>query len=91
LPLGSTELLHGGVIMRNLLGQSDGVAKAEGIAEAYGISDRVNIHVYGKKECKAGRKMGHYTITAGSVGEAREIDDKIKDIVKITGTTQKII
>jgi 5-(carboxyamino)imidazole ribonucleotide synthase len=85
LPLGSAELLHGGVIMRNLLGHSNGIAKVEGIEEAYAISDRVNIHIYGKNECKTARKMGHYTITAETVEKAKETDDKIKNLVKITG------
>ena len=84
LPLGSTELLHGGVIMRNLLGQGDGPAKIEGIEEAY-KHDGVNIHVYGKRECKTGRKMGHYTITAASLRQALETDAKIVGAVKITG------
>jgi 5-(carboxyamino)imidazole ribonucleotide synthase len=84
LPLGSTELLHNAVIMRNLLGQSDGRAKIEGVEEAYEHSG-VNVHIYGKSESKTGRKMGHYTITADSLEKVLDIDAKIVEIVKITG------
>jgi len=86
LPLGDTSLLHKAVIMRNLLGQSNGAAKIEGIEEAYEY-EGVNVHVYGKSESKTARKMGHYTITADSLAQAREIDSKISKIVKITGET----
>ncbi|MCL2096515.1 MAG: 5-(carboxyamino)imidazole ribonucleotide synthase [Oscillospiraceae bacterium] len=85
LPLGETKLLHNFVLMRNLLGQSNGMAKTEGTEEAYRIYNGVNIHVYGKRESKTGRKMGHYTITGDSPGQVREIDAKISGIVKITG------
>jgi 5-(carboxyamino)imidazole ribonucleotide synthase len=30
----------------------------------------VNLHVYGKAEARAGRKMGHLTATAGDVERA---------------------
>lgn len=85
LPLGCTDLLHNAVIMRNLLGQSNGAAKTVGAEEAYGISDCVNIHVYGKGESKTGRKMGHYTITGDTLEQVRDIDGRISRIVKITG------
>jgi len=84
LPLGSTKLLHKSVIMRNLLGQSDGCAKTEGIEEAC-RQEGVNVHVYGKGESKTGRKMGHYTITADSLEQACGIDSKIAGIIKTTG------
>jgi 5-(carboxyamino)imidazole ribonucleotide synthase len=85
LPLGSTELLHGAVIMRNLLGQGNGAAKVCGTEEAYRLSDRVNIHVYGKSESRTARKMGHYTVTADSMEKARETDAMIAGVVRITG------
>ena len=84
LPLCDTSLLHGAVIMRNLLGKSDGCAKVEGIEQAYEYNG-VNVHVYGKSESKTGRKMGHYTITADTIKQARDIDNKVSKIIKIKG------
>jgi 5-(carboxyamino)imidazole ribonucleotide synthase len=82
LPLGDTTFLHGACLMRNLLGQGDGPAVVTGLQEAYALPG-VNVHIYGKGESKKGRKMGHYTITADTLDQAREIDAKIKEIVKI--------
>jgi 5-(carboxyamino)imidazole ribonucleotide synthase len=69
--------------MRNLLGQSDGPAAVKGLNEAYG--ETVKVHVYGKGESKAGRKMGHYTVTAGSLEEALRIDERVNRVLSITG------
>jgi 5-(carboxyamino)imidazole ribonucleotide synthase len=87
LPLGSTGLLHGAVLMRNLLGQSDGPPLVHGLAEAY-AHEGINVHIYGKTASKTGRKMGHYTITADSPGSAWALDGKVKDLVRITGGGQ---
>jgi 5-(carboxyamino)imidazole ribonucleotide synthase len=84
LPLGCTKPVHSAVIMRNLLGKSGGKTVVKGLDEAYTYPG-VNLHNYGKAESKPGRKMGHYTITAGSLKEAADIDAKIKKIVMITG------
>jgi 5-(carboxyamino)imidazole ribonucleotide synthase len=53
-PLGSTRR-HGRVIMRNLIG--DDVNNWLEILS----SDGANLHLYGKKEARPGRKMGHVT------------------------------
>ena len=84
LPLGDTTLVHGAVIMRNLLGLSDGRAVAGGVEEACKHAG-VNVHIYGKKESRKGRKMGHYTVTAESMDKAEAIDRKIAGVVQITG------
>jgi len=84
LPLGDTRLLHGAVIMRNLLGQSDGEACADGVEQAYNTPG-VNVHIYGKPQSKKGRKMGHYTVTGDTLEQAREKDEKTKNIVRIIG------
>jgi len=84
LPLGDTSLLHGAVIMRNLLGQGNGPAVILGAEEAC-AQPGVNLHVYGKRESKKGRKMGHYTVTADTLDKARAIDEKLANIIMITG------
>ncbi|MBU9710695.1 5-(carboxyamino)imidazole ribonucleotide synthase [Evansella tamaricis] len=63
-PLGSTELLKP-VVMVNLLGQH--MTKVmDHITELKGG----HLHLYGKKEARTGRKMGHVNVLAGTVEEA---------------------
>jgi 5-(carboxyamino)imidazole ribonucleotide synthase len=68
LPLGSTELLRPAA-MANLLGD----LWAEGVpdfARACAIPE-VKLHLYGKAEARAGRKMGHLTALGRTPAEAR--------------------
>jgi 5-(carboxyamino)imidazole ribonucleotide synthase len=78
LGLGSTELLTGGVVMKNIIGKSNGNASYTGIENAYKVSSNLNMHIYGKTQVSKGRKMGHYTITGKSVEEVKNIIEKIK-------------
>ena len=55
LPLGPTAR-HADAVMRNLVGP-EGIARWPAIA---GVPD-VSLHLYGKAEARAGRKMGHVT------------------------------
>jgi 5-(carboxyamino)imidazole ribonucleotide synthase len=69
LPLGSAELLRPAA-MANLLG--DLWAEGEpNWAAACGFPD-VKLHVYGKGDPRAGRKMGHLTAMASTVQEAQD-------------------
>ncbi|MBY0437727.1 MAG: hypothetical protein K2W80_06000, partial [Burkholderiales bacterium] len=36
---------------------------------------RAKLHLYGKREARAGRKMGHYTVLAGSLDDS--LDDAL--------------
>jgi 5-(carboxyamino)imidazole ribonucleotide synthase len=78
LGLGSTELLEGGVVMKNIIGKSNGNASYTGIEDAYRISPNLNIHIYGKTQVSKGRKMGHYTVTGKNVEEVKKILEKIE-------------
>jgi 5-(carboxyamino)imidazole ribonucleotide synthase len=46
--------------MTNLLGTRDGVARLGGLADALRVPG-VHGHVYGKRDVRRGRKMGHLT------------------------------
>lgn len=83
LPLGATGL-HGGAVMLNLLGEkgSEGEAVYEGVEEALQVPG-VYIHLYGKKYTRGARKMGHLTVVAPTIEEARQSAEKIKDTVKV--------
>lgn len=67
LPLGSTKLLSP-VVMVNILGEH-----VEPVLNKINqLPDRAKLHLYGKKECKVKRKMGHLNVLADSVEEALE-------------------
>jgi 5-(carboxyamino)imidazole ribonucleotide synthase len=69
LPLGSTELLRPAA-MANLLG--DLWVDGEPNWSAACRFPEVKLHLYGKTEPRAGRKMGHLTATGRTVAEAQE-------------------
>jgi 5-(carboxyamino)imidazole ribonucleotide synthase len=81
LPLGCPDLISPAVMV-NLLGQSDGKALVTGVQKAYEIDNRVHIHIYGKSQCKVGRKMGHFTVI-GDNALARA--EKLRGIIRIDG------
>ncbi|MCA1594276.1 MAG: 5-(carboxyamino)imidazole ribonucleotide synthase [Acidobacteria bacterium] len=68
LPLGSTALLSPAAAMANLLGDLWRAGEPDWRA-ACAFPD-VKLHLYGKMEARAGRKMGHLTALAGSAEEA---------------------
>lgn len=81
-PLGSTELLKP-AIMVNLLGEHiENV-----LVEIPEMSDAWKVHLYGKKEAKVKRKMGHITILTAKIEDAlseiekSEIWKKKKEII----------
>ena len=81
--LGST-LLKLPSVMINLLGEPDheGPVKYEGLTECMGI-EGVKIHLYGKKRTRPFRKMGHVTVLAQTIEEAKEKADLVKQKLKV--------
>ena len=67
LPLGETTLLSP-VVMVNILG--DAWKNGEPNWAALTAHPNVRLHLYGKAEARPGRKMGHFTVTAGTADEA---------------------
>jgi len=69
LPLGATTL-HCPVVMVNLLGDvwKDGPPDWTRVLR----HGEAKLHLYGKREARAGRKMGHYTVLAAHVETALE-------------------
>jgi len=83
LPLGRTESKVGGVMV-NLVGaenfSGDVVYKnIESIMEMEGVTP----HIYGKKQTRPFRKMGHVTIVNEDLSEARKIAEKVKNTIKV--------
>lgn len=70
LPLGSTDLMRPAVMV-NLLG--DLWQNGEPNWTALAAFPTCKLHLYGKKEARAGRKMGHITALGNTIDEAIEI------------------
>lgn len=70
LPLGSVELISPAVMV-NLLGTGRG-NRLGGVAEVLAIPN-LHLHLYGKAEAKAGRKMGHLTVLRDDGTEALKV------------------
>ena len=83
LPLGSTKLICGG-LMINLSGSENftGNVHYENLDKIFKL-EGVNLHLYGKKKVKPNRKMGHVTILNKSKSKAVEIKNNIKKTIKI--------
>jgi 5-(carboxyamino)imidazole ribonucleotide synthase len=81
LPLGSTQLIQPAVMM-NLLGGKgfSGTYRLQGLEEASAI-EGVYIHLYGKTESKPMRKMGHVTITANTLQEAKNKAKRVHELL----------
>ncbi len=83
LPLGATESKVSG-IMVNLVGAEgytgDVVYKnIEDIMKLKGVTP----HIYGKKQTRPFRKMGHVTIIHEDINEARKIAEKVKNTIQV--------
>jgi 5-(carboxyamino)imidazole ribonucleotide synthase len=67
--------------MINILGERDGPARPAGVeaAEALGAS----VHVYGKRETRVDRKMGHLTVLGESLEAAYETARRARAMISI--------
>src|SRR5690554_4081633 len=83
LPLGETDLLKPAVML-NLLGDKGhtGPVEYENIEEAL-ATPGVHVHLYGKTTTKPFRKMGHVTVVADSVSEAKQTAQKIQQLLRV--------
>ncbi|MEP7237550.1 MAG: 5-(carboxyamino)imidazole ribonucleotide synthase [Ferruginibacter sp.] len=86
-PLGSTEPILPAAIV-NLLGGDGfkGEAVYEGLNEILQI-ENVFVHIYGKKETRPGRKMGHITILSKEKQELIHQANRIKQTVKVSASS----
>lgn len=83
LPLGNTDSKVAG-IMVNLVGSEgySGPVIYENIEKILGWNG-VTPHIYGKKQTRPFRKMGHVTIVNEDVNEARKIAEEVKNTIKV--------
>jgi len=83
LPLGSTDMLQPAVMV-NVLGEKEfsGPARYIGL-ETILAMDGVKVHLYGKKNTKPFRKMGHVTVLDNSLQEAKAKAIRVKEELKV--------
>ena len=83
LPLGETESKIGAVMV-NLVGAEGYTGdvyyeKIEDIMALKGVTP----HIYGKRETRPFRKMGHVTIVNSDLSEARKIAEQVKNAIRV--------
>ncbi|KAH9931398.1 phosphoribosylaminoimidazole carboxylase [Amylocystis lapponica] len=71
LPLGSTALKVPSAAMLNIIGASPDMSEITSLASHALTVPGARVHLYGKSECRKGRKMGHITLVAPSDAELR--------------------
>ncbi|KAF8665731.1 hypothetical protein AX16_000179 [Volvariella volvacea WC 439] len=71
LPLGSTALKVPSAVMLNLIGHSSSMSEILETVNAAVTVPGATVHLYGKSECRKGRKMGHITVVAESDAQLR--------------------
>jgi len=83
LPLGSTESKVAGVMV-NLVGAEGyaGDVIYEHIEDVLSLPG-VTPHIYGKRQTRPFRKMGHITITHPDIEQARSLAQKVKKTIKV--------
>lgn len=86
LPLGKTDSKTGAVMV-NLVGAEThrGNAKYQNIEKIMALPGVVP-HIYGKKETRPFRKMGHVTIISKEIDEARSIAEQVKDTIRVVSS-----
>ena len=83
LPLGNTDLITAGVMV-NLVGAQGhtGQVHYNNIETALKLKG-VTPHIYGKKQTRPFRKMGHVTIVDQDINTARETAEKVKQLITV--------
>jgi len=82
LPFGSTELRKPCAVMINLLGTHNRPAVAENFKKAFQSTD-AHVHLYGKRESREGRKMGHLTLLGKDIEKTYQTALQISKMIEI--------
>ena len=88
LPMGAT-LQHGPAVMLNVLGdawfEGDSQTLREPAWSAVLAHPFAKLHLYGKREPRRGRKMGHVTCLGASLDDALATARAVKQVLRIPG------
>lgn len=84
LPLGSIGM-RSPAVMRNVVGTGpEGPTEYHGLSKALAV-EGCHLHLYGKRTCRAGRKMGHLTVCAEDSGHAAELAHRAWSLLEARG------
>jgi 5-(carboxyamino)imidazole ribonucleotide synthase len=81
-PLGATTLRAPAVVMVNLLGRRTGPLAPDALSRALAVPG-AHLHLYGKREARPGRKLGHVTVLGASLVEAEAVARQAADLVDL--------
>lgn len=89
LPLGDTTQ-HSPAVMVNLLGSETayGTPVVQGLDEVLALPG-VAVHLYGKREVRPSRKMGHVTVTAARLEDALALARTVRERLIINGDADR--
>jgi 5-(carboxyamino)imidazole ribonucleotide synthase len=88
-PLGETDIIMPSAMI-NLVGADgfEGMPVYDGLKDVLAM-ERTYVHLYGKRETRPGRKMGHVTVLAADRHELIHQAERIRGIIKVKGSVRK--
>lgn len=88
LPLGKTDSKTAGVMV-NLVGEEgfSGDVMYQNIEKIMAM-EGVTAHIYGKRQTRPFRKMGHITIIDNDIDKARAVAQKVKNTIRVIAHTE---
>ncbi|NTW00489.1 MAG: 5-(carboxyamino)imidazole ribonucleotide synthase [Oscillochloris sp.] len=81
-PLAPTEMRTPAAVMVNLLGRRTGPVGSNALRAALAVPG-AHIHLYGKRDSRVGRKMGHITALGATLAEAEALALQAADLADI--------
>ncbi len=81
LPLAPTDMLYQAAAMINILGDRDGPADPYWLDDY--DPDQVFVHIYGKREARVDRKMGHITVVGDDLAQVYEHAQEVRAALSI--------
>ena len=82
LPLGKTDMIIPSIVMLNILGRRLGEANLTGLEKALSLPNTA-VHIYGKKETKPERKMGHITVIGKNLNQLLKTANQARKYINI--------
>lgn len=82
LPLGDCSMRSPAASMVNILGRREGETSFETVPAALEMPD-VAVHIYGKKDVRPNRKMGHVTVTGDEADQVRKRAEEAAQLVRL--------
>ena len=88
-PLGDADIIMPSAMI-NLVGADgyEGEPVYEGLEDVLAM-ERTFVHIYGKRETRPGRKMGHVTVVANDRHELIHRAERIRETLKVKGTIKR--